>query len=143
MAVVSPYAKLGAVVHTRYDLLSVVRSVELLAGLEPLALGDALAVPMYDALSPTVVNAAPIGAITPSVDLLERNTASSPDAEWSIALPLDGPDQVSQATLDRIIWHSVHGPSAQPPPVGPGASREDEELDEEEATAAAGARDTD
>jgi len=36
-------------VHTRYDQLSVIRTVELLLGLDPLSLGDALAEPMYDA----------------------------------------------------------------------------------------------
>ncbi len=127
VAVISPYARLGAVVHTRYDLLSVVRSVELIAGLDPLGLGDALAVPMYDAFAPTAVNGGAYTAITPSVDLLERNTASSPDAEWSAALALESPDQVSQATLDAIIWHSVHGSGAQAPPVGPGASGEEEQ----------------
>jgi hypothetical protein len=127
VAVVSPYAKVGAVVHTRYDLLSVVRSVELITGINSLALGDALAVPMYDAFAPTAVNSEPITAITPSVNLLERNTASSPDAEWSMSLGLSTPDQVSQATLDQIIWHSVHGATSSPPPVGPGASGEDEQ----------------
>ena len=125
VAVVSPYAKQGAVVHTRYDLLSVVRSVELLAGLEPLALGDALAVPMYDVFAPTAVNSAPVSVIAPTVDLLERTTAASPDAEWSTALALGSPDQVSQLALDQIIWHSVHGADAQAPPAGPGASGED------------------
>ena len=40
-AVISPYAKRGAVVHTRYDFLSVIRSIELILGIEPLGLFDA------------------------------------------------------------------------------------------------------
>ena len=145
VAVVSPYAKLGAVVaHALRPALGrpFRRAARRARSRSPS--GDALAVPMYDAFSPTIVNAAPISAITPSVDLLERNTATSPDAEWSTALPLDGPDQVSQATLDRIIWHG--GPrrrGAQPPPVGPGASGEDEEQEADGSTTASGPTDDD
>ena len=126
VAVVSPYAKQGTVVHTRYDLLSVVRSVELLTGLSSLALGDALAVPMYDVFAPTAVNSAPIDGLPVTVNVLDFNTASSPDAEWSTSLALGVPDQVGQATLDQIIWHSVHGAGSQAPPPGPGAVGEDE-----------------
>lgn len=126
VAVVSPYAKTDAVIHTRYDLLSVVRSVELLIGMAPLGMADALAVPMYDVFAPTVVNANPIDAIPAAVDLLERNTATSPDAEWSTSLALGTPDQVGQGILDQIIWHSVKGAGSPPPPPGPGAVGEDE-----------------
>ena len=34
--VFSPYAKQGAVIHTRYDMLSVIRSIELIIGMKPL-----------------------------------------------------------------------------------------------------------
>ena len=137
VAVVSPYAKKGAVVHTRYDLLSVVRSVELITGIRTLSLGDALAVPMYDAFAPTPVNSDPVDAIPATVDLLERNTSASPDAEWSSSLALYSPDQVSQAALDQILWHSVRGSGTPAPPVGPGASGKDDESEAE--TAAEGA----
>ena len=33
--VISPYAKRGAVIHTRYDMLSVIRSMELIIGHAP------------------------------------------------------------------------------------------------------------
>ena len=51
-AVISPYTRRGAVVHTRYDFLSVIRSIELILGMHPLGLFDGLATPMYDAFSP-------------------------------------------------------------------------------------------
>lgn len=91
-----------------------------------LALGDALAVPMYDVFAPTAVNSAPIDGLPVTVNVLDFNTASSPDAEWSTSLALGVPDQVGQATLDQIIWHSVHGAGSQAPPPGPGAVGEDE-----------------
>lgn len=124
--VVSPYARRGVVLHTRYDLLSVVRSIELIMGMHPLSLNDALAAPMYDAFAPTRVNAEPVSAITPKLDLLQRNTPAAPWATQSQALQLEKPDRVPQATLDRILWKSVHGAASEPPPPGPGASGEDE-----------------
>ena len=132
VAVVSPYAKRGAVIHTRYDLVSVVRSMELILGMDPLSINDAAATPMYDAFSATPVNSAPYTAIVPDVDLLEMNTTASPDYEWSMSLPLEAPDQVSQADLDRILWHSVYGADSPPPPPGPGAEGEKTgEMDED------------
>ncbi len=121
VAVISPYAKKAEVSHQRYDLVSVIRSVELILGLKPLSMNDALATPMYDAFSSSPVNLAPISAIIPDINLLTRNSAASPDSMWSASLQLSRPDEVSQADLDTIIWHSVHGKKSVAPPPGPGA----------------------
>lgn len=122
VAVIGPYARSGVVVNTRYDLLSAVRTMELILGLQPLGLNDALATPMYDAFSPTPDNAAGFSAIRPGIDLLTRNTAASPLSVASSQLNLGQPDQVTQEDLDRILWQSVHGADSQPPPPGPNAS---------------------
>ena len=71
--VISPYARRGAVVSTRYDTASVLRSMELILGLAPLGLNDALAVPMHDAFQATPDNAEPYTAVAPDYDLLETN----------------------------------------------------------------------
>jgi YVTN family beta-propeller protein len=138
IAVVSPYAKQGTVIHDRYDLLSVVRSVELIAGLEPLTLNDSLATPMYDAFTSSPSNGAPYSVLQPDANLLERNAAAAPDSEWSQTLALGQPDQVPQDQLDAILWHSVHGASSTPPPPGPGASGQDEAEADAAATAGSG-----
>lgn len=44
---IGPYIKRGAVIHDRYDQLSLLRTIETLLGLSPLHRGDALAVPMF------------------------------------------------------------------------------------------------
>ncbi|MEI7780112.1 MAG: alkaline phosphatase family protein, partial [Actinomycetes bacterium] len=126
VAVISPYAASNTVIHNRYDLLSVVRTIEMMIGMDPLTLNDALATPMYDAFTSTAGNSAPYTAIQPNVPMLEMNTAASPGSEWSASLDLGAPDQVSQATLDAILWKSVKGAGSSPPPPGPGASRQDD-----------------
>jgi DNA-binding beta-propeller fold protein YncE len=124
VAVVSPYARKGAVIHTRYDLLSVVRSMELIMGMKPLSLNDALATPMYDAFTSEPLNAEPVDVIVPKVDLLTRNTAASPWAAVSMSLPLGKVDSVPQWKLDAILWKSVYGENSVPPPPGPNAEYE-------------------
>ncbi len=121
--VISPWAKRGAVVHTRYDQYSVLRTAEILAGLQPLSINDALATPMYDAFDTKAdVEGTRFRAITPEQSLTELNTASSAFAALSAALPFERLDMVPQALVDRILWASVHGESSTPPQPGPNAS---------------------
>jgi len=124
--VISPYAKQGAVVHHRYDFASVIRSMELIIGMEPLTLNDAVAAPMYDVFTNTP-DLAPYSAIVPAYNRSTLNTAASPDAALSKSLDFSELDQVPQRVLDRILWHAVHGAKATPPPPGPNA--EDRSVD--------------
>jgi DNA-binding beta-propeller fold protein YncE len=120
--VISPYAKPGAVVHTRYDFASVLHSMELIMGMSPLGFHDALGVPMYDAFQATP-NSDPYTLIPSNIDLLETNPASGPGAAASARLPT-GLDAIPQHKLDALLWKSVHGWNATPPPPGPNASGE-------------------
>jgi DNA-binding beta-propeller fold protein YncE len=123
VAVISPYAKRGAIIHRRYDLMSVLRSMELILGMRALSLNDALATPMYDAFSSRPLNSAPVDAIPAKIDLLTRNTAAAPWAALSNRLPLADVDTVPQGQLDAILWKSVHGADSTPPPPGPNAEK--------------------
>jgi phosphoesterase family protein/lactonase family protein with 7-bladed beta-propeller len=122
---ISPYARRGAVVHTRYDQLSLLRTAELVMGLRPTNLAEALSVPLYNAFSAKPKNAAGYSAIVPNVDMTAQNTAKTPGAKLSSGLNLSTLDQVSQSTLDRILWKYVHGARAKAPPPGPNASTSD------------------
>jgi DNA-binding beta-propeller fold protein YncE len=128
---ISPYAKKGAVVHTRYDQISFLRTLEIIVGLKPLNLAEALAVPLYDALGSTPSNDDPYTAIKPSVSLTARNSASTANARLSSSLPLNTPDRVPQPVLDKILWQYVHGIKSRPPPPGPNASGRDEAGEED------------
>ena len=114
----------GAVVHTRYDQLSIIRSMELILGMKPLGLFDELATPMYDAFTGAPSNDGAYAALGPNMNLLERNGPAAAGAKVSRSFNLQQPDHIPQRTLDRILWQSVHGPHAQPPPPGPNATPE-------------------
>jgi DNA-binding beta-propeller fold protein YncE len=128
---ISPYTRRGAVIHDRYDMLSFLRTAEIVIGLKAAYLGEALAVPLYRAFTSQPLNDDPYNAIMPDVDMTETNTAASPAAERSANLPLNSPDQVPQDELDRILWKYVHGQHSVPPPPGPNASGQDEEPGED------------
>ena len=68
-------AKPGAIVAHRYDFLSVIRSMELILGMEPLGLDDAVAEPMYGAFTPTAQNSAPYTATKHAITGLTRSTS--------------------------------------------------------------------
>jgi hypothetical protein len=125
VAVIGPYVRKGAVIHTRYDLVSVVRSMELIMGMKALSLNDALATPMYDVFTAKPLNSAPVDALPAAIDLLTRNTAAAPWAAASNRLPLGKVDAVPQWKLDGILWKSVYGAKSTPPPPGPNAEKDE------------------
>jgi hypothetical protein len=122
--VISPWAKTGgAVVHTRYDQYSALRTAEMLLGLDPLNLNDALATPMYDAFrTDGKPDTKPYSAIVPQQSLTETNPDSGTQAQLSSRLPLNAMDAVPQAVLDQLLWRSVYGEHSTPPAPGPNAS---------------------
>jgi hypothetical protein len=126
-AVISPYARRAKVISKRYDHLSVIRSMELILGMHPLGLFDALATPMYDAFAQVAVNPEPYAVLPSNVDLLDRNANTAANRALSAGLDMDsGVDRVPQRELDSVLWKSVHGADAVPPPPGPNAEGETE-----------------
>jgi len=129
VAVISPYARRGAVVNSRYDQPSVLRTMELIIGMDPLSINDAVAAPMYDAFDTKPLNAEPYDAIPAKADLMDRNTPASPWADVSSKLALNKLDATPQRLIDTILWKSVYGADSTPPPPGPNAENEQESED--------------
>jgi hypothetical protein len=128
--VISPWAKRGgSVVSTRYDHYSFLRTAEMIAGLSPLSLNDALATPLYDAFisgsEQPDVEGTRYHAIQPQQSMTETNAASAAQAKVSSELPWDKVDAVPQRLSDQIIWQSVFGRGAVAPPAGPNHSPEE------------------
>jgi YVTN family beta-propeller protein len=125
--VVGPWVKHGGkVVHTRYDQLSVLRTIEVILGLQPLSVFDAVAEPMYDAFS-TTADDSTYDAIQPEQDLLAVNPPNAANGELSAKLPFNRVDAVPQAISDMILWQRVHGAKSKPPAPGPNASQREHE----------------
>jgi hypothetical protein len=74
--VISPYAKRGFIDSTHYSTTSVLRTIELLLGLQPMTQFDAAATPLHNAFSPKP-DPRPYEAAAPRVPLDETNPAGS------------------------------------------------------------------
>jgi len=127
--VISPWVRHGGtVVHTHYDQYSMIRTIELILGLEPLSIHDANAVPMFDVFA-TASDNTPYSAIAPTQDILAmcpcQNVAGN--LKLSAALPWDRLDAVPQELSDRLLWQRLYGEHATPPAPGPNASRAEHE----------------
>jgi len=71
---IGPSVKRGVVVSDRFDQLSALRTVELILGLDPMNLGDAVAAPMFNAFT-TTPDARPFTPVAPSSYLVREDKA--------------------------------------------------------------------
>lgn len=115
---ISPYIKKRTVDSDMYSTSSMLRTMELILGLEPMSQFDAAARPMANSFTATP-DLAPYVARPARVDLNERNTRETPNAELSMTLDLDeAEDMADDLVFNEIIWQAVRGPkSVMPPPV--------------------------
>ena len=91
-------------VHDRYDQLSFLRTLEIISGLPSLNLGEALAVPLYNAVTPNGGNSAPYNAIMPSVNMTAVNPATAQNiaASQGPAAQRDRPGPAARARRDAV-----------------------------------------
>ncbi|HVR47325.1 MAG TPA: alkaline phosphatase family protein [Candidatus Binatia bacterium] len=97
----SPYARGGAI-HEHYSTVSVLRTIELLLGMQPLSNYDATAMPLYTAFGATP-NLAPFDATPPQIDLNARNARTAYGAAISERLDFSRPDANPPGVLGRLI----------------------------------------
>ncbi len=118
---ISPYIRRGSVDSTFYSQPSMLKTIELILGLEPLSLFDLIANDMRASFHDKA-DFAPYTAIQPKQDLFERNpelktlrgnerraAADSSRMRWDV------PDAVPTERLNRILWHSIRGWNAPYP----------------------------
>lgn len=97
---IGPYVRRGFIDHTRYSLPSVLRTVEVLFGLNPLNIYDAMATPLLDAFGAQPATAA--YAALPSAIPMTRN----PGQAKSGAFMLDGP---ATLRIPNEEWAAIKG----------------------------------
>lgn len=119
--IISPYTSQATprADSTHYDTASMVRTIELLLGLQPLSQFDATATPMWRLFGSTPdttpYTALPQGAATATT------TAHMFGEKQSNALNFALPDQASAIVLNHILWHDIKGarvPYPGPDPYG-------------------------
>ncbi len=115
---IGPRIRKGSVDSTMYSTSSMLRTIELILGLEPMSQFDAAARPMADSFA-TKPDLAPYAARPARVPLDAKNTRDAFGAEASLKLDLDeAEDRADDLVFNEIIWKSVKGKdSPMPPPV--------------------------
>jgi hypothetical protein len=118
------------------------RTMELILGLDPMSQFDAAALPMIDAFAKAPVLES-YRCRPAEVSLDEKNVATAWGAEASVAMDFSVEDAADDLLLNEIVWRSVRGAgSPMPAPRRAAfvfASEEDD--DEESPTAVDGADD--
>jgi hypothetical protein len=114
---ISPYIRRHAVDSTMYSTSSMLRTVELILGLEPMSQFDAAARPMSAAFT-AQPDFTPYLHRPARVDLQAKNPPHAPMAELSLRLDLEIEDRADDLLFNAIIWKAVKGAdSPVPPPV--------------------------
>ncbi|MHB8519494.1 MAG: beta-propeller fold lactonase family protein [Limisphaerales bacterium] len=114
--VISPYTKRHAVDSTMYSTSSMLRTMELILGLQPMSQYDAAAAPMYHAFQ-NQPDLRPYDGVAASVDLHEHNGRAAWGSERSRKMDFSKEDAADDSLLNEVIWRSVRG--ADHPMPGP------------------------
>jgi DNA-binding beta-propeller fold protein YncE len=115
--VISPWCRHGAVDSTPYTTCSMLRTIELILGLEPMSQYDAAATLMRASFEarPQLSSWA---ARPARVDLDKRNPNGTPAARVSATFNLSREDAVDEQAFNRVLWAVVRGEDCPvPPPV--------------------------
>jgi hypothetical protein len=104
--VISPYTQTGAVDSSPYSTVSMLRTMELILGLQPMTQYDAAATPMYASFNSTP-NLAPYSALVPQQSLTALNLASAPMAAYFAAADWSRPDAVPEQVMNAGLKAAV------------------------------------
>jgi DNA-binding beta-propeller fold protein YncE len=104
--VISPYSRKRGVDSTMYSTSSMLRTMELILGLQPMTQFDAAAAPMFNCFS-AAVDTTPFLALPANVDLRATNSVAS----WGSQIKFDvaREDAVDDLLFNEVIWRSVKG----------------------------------
>ena len=112
--VISPWTKRHAVDSTLYSTSSMLRTIELILGLQPMSQYDAAAMPMWASFSNQPDSTA-YAARPPGVDLGALNPKQGWAARVSRKMDFSQPDRVDDLVLTDVVWRMVRGEKSPPP----------------------------
>ena len=116
---ISAYNRPGLLVHEFHNTVSLIRTIELLLGIEPMNQLDATATPIDIFRSEPDLR--PYKALLPNIALDNLLTPPARDAAMAYWMQrtaeqeLDHADMADPETLNRIIWFSIRGSIPMPP----------------------------
>lgn len=112
--VVSPYSRTKQVNHTSYTTCSMIRTMELILGLEPLSQYDQSALPMWDCFTATP-DLTPYQVVSNQIALDQLNPDKTALARISATFDLSREDAAPDLALNEVIWKAVRGEASEMP----------------------------
>jgi YVTN family beta-propeller protein len=110
-AVIGPYVRRHYVSHTRFDMASMHRTMELILGLPPMSQFDQMAIPMRELFTDTP-DTTPYTALPVSFPF--RLTRRNRGAELSARQNWSRPDRIPDELLNQLLWDYLKSGRAEP-----------------------------
>jgi DNA-binding beta-propeller fold protein YncE len=115
--VISPYVRRDTVDSTLYSTASMLRTMELILGLQPMSQFDALAMPMFACFQQTP-DLRPYEHKMPKADLNALTKRTAWGVKATSTMDLSKEDAADDLLLNEVIWRNVRGAdSPMPAPV--------------------------
>ena len=102
------FVKRNFVDHTAYTTSSMLRTMELILGLQPMTQFDAAATPMWRCFD-TAAKASPFYVRPSNINLNEKNTARNKWQERSEKFNLVKEDLEPDVEFNEVLWHGLKG----------------------------------
>ncbi len=112
--VISPFVKRNFIDHTMYSTSSVLRTIELIAGMPPMTQYDAAAIPMWRCFTANA-NTTAFTALPVTINLNDKNPSNTPAAKASASLNFSKEDGIPDLLFNEILWQGIKGTSAPAP----------------------------
>ncbi len=109
------YIKRNALDHTMYTTASILRTMELLLGMEPMTQYDAAASPMWSCFNSSPQSSS-FKAIVPKVKLDDKNVAVNRWQKMSEEFDFEKEDSNNDLVFNQVLWHGVKGERPFPGP---------------------------
>ncbi len=112
--VISPYVRRASLDSTLYSTASMLRTMELILGMQPMSQFDALAMPMF-ACFQKEPDLRPYAALMPKTDREAKTSKLAWGVQESLKMDFSKEDAADDLILNEIIWRSVRGATAMMP----------------------------
>ncbi len=117
LMVVSPYVKRNFVDHTMYSTSSVLKTIELTLGLQPMTQFDLSAAAILNSITDEP-DFKSYKSVKPLIDIEAKNLADAYGSKRSGELNFTREDAIPDIELNEIVWKSIKGKNSKmPPPV--------------------------
>lgn len=102
------FVKRGFVDHTLYSTTSMLRTIELILGLQPMSQYDAGAEPMWRCFS-SAADLTPFNSVAANISLEDRNTAINQWQQRSEKFNFSKEDAIPDMQFNLVLWHGIKG----------------------------------